>query len=124
MKLKLKSKLKKWKSVNDRLPKLGGQYLVVENIGTGEYPIPYMAFFDTFEQEWYEDIMMEHKMKSGAILFWTKLPEPPKGIPESMYPVIPETEDDKYVIGLLRDVYTYMILKKSEENILKDALTQ
>jgi hypothetical protein len=105
MKLKLKSKLKKWKSVNDKLPKLGGQYLIVENMGDGNYPIPYMAFFDTFEQEWYEDLMMENKMRSGSVLFWMKLPKPPKGIPVTVYPEIPLSKEDIFIHKLLKEAF-------------------
>ncbi len=75
----------KWIEFNKRKPKKGGEYNVVWNIGDGKYPIVTTMDYDAITKKWTDVICNNMPVKDKIVLYWAKLPKPPKGIKKSVY---------------------------------------
>lgn len=74
----------KWIDNKKRKPKLGDEYLVVWNLQDGHYPVISCMDWDAIEKKW-TDPRCNNRERDEEILYWARLPKPPKGIDKSIY---------------------------------------
>lgn len=77
----------KWIDNKKRKPKKGDEYLAVWNLNDGHYPVTTSLDWDAIKKEWTDPRSDNRKKDDDVVLFWARLPRPPKGIKRSVYTV-------------------------------------
>ena len=73
-----------WIDNKKRKPRKGDEYLVVWNLSDNGYPLTSCMDWDAIKKVW-TDPRSNGMERDECILYWAKLPKPPKGIKKSIW---------------------------------------